>query len=125
MGSPCSSPPTTWDEAERCDRLAYLAYGNLLTRGTLAEDPRHPRSSPPGPSPARTCAPSPGPCTGQPGVEQVVAFGNALHVSGRDRTQLETAIAAVRDPRHEWRKIPAGLEDVFISLMDEAKDNYT
>src|SRR5271155_4305481 len=25
------------DEAERCHRLAYLAYGNLLTRGTLAE----------------------------------------------------------------------------------------
>src|SRR4051812_22350534 len=25
------------DEAERCDRLAYLAYGNLLTHGTLAE----------------------------------------------------------------------------------------
>jgi len=25
------------DEAERCDRLAYLAYGNLLTSGTPAE----------------------------------------------------------------------------------------
>ncbi len=25
------------DEAERCHRLAYLAYGNLLTRGTVAE----------------------------------------------------------------------------------------
>ncbi len=25
------------DEAERCHRLAYLAYGNLLTRGTLDE----------------------------------------------------------------------------------------
>src|SRR2546430_1303514 len=25
------------DEAERCHRLAYLAYGKLLTRGTLAE----------------------------------------------------------------------------------------
>ena len=25
------------DEAERCDRLAYLSYGNLLTSGTAAE----------------------------------------------------------------------------------------
>ncbi|MBV5340855.1 MAG: ABC transporter ATP-binding protein [Deltaproteobacteria bacterium] len=25
------------DEAERCDRLAYLSYGNLLTHGTAAE----------------------------------------------------------------------------------------
>ncbi len=25
------------DEAERCHRLAYIAYGNLLTRGTVDE----------------------------------------------------------------------------------------
>ncbi|MDB6165196.1 MAG: hypothetical protein JWQ83_336, partial [Lacunisphaera sp.] len=30
-----------------------------------------------------------------------------------------------RDSRHEWKKIRSGLEDVFISLMDAAKDNYT
>ena len=61
---------------------------------------------------------------GLPGVEQVVAFGNLLHVSGRDAAQLATAIAACRDPRHEWRQIRSGLEDVFISLMETAKDNF-
>jgi ABC-2 type transport system ATP-binding protein len=111
------------DEAERCHRLAYLAYGKLLARGTLAEVLAA--------SSLTTWAVS-GPglralaetLRGQPGVEQVVAFGNTLHVSGRDATLLAAAIAAVRDPRHEWVRITAGLEDVFISLMDTAQDNF-
>jgi ABC-2 type transport system ATP-binding protein len=57
-------------------------------------------------------------------VEQVVAFGTTLHISGRDATQLDAAIAAVRDAQHDWKKIRSGLEDVFISLMDDAKDNF-
>ncbi len=111
------------DEAERCHRLAYLAYGSLLTRGTLEEVLTTAKLSTwmvTGPD-LRTLADD---LRGRPGVEQVVAFGTTLHVSGRDATQLETAIAAVRDPRHEWKKIRSGLEDVFISLMDQAKDNF-
>ncbi len=111
------------DEAERCHRLAYLAYGKLLTRGTLNEvltSSRLTTWTVTGPE-LRALADT---LRGRPGVEQVVAFGNTLHVSGRDAAQLDATIAAVRDPRHEWQKIRAGLEDVFISLMDEAKDNY-
>ena len=111
------------DEAERCHRLAYLAYGNLLTHGTLKEvldGAPLTTWSVAGPD-LRTLA---GQLRGRPGVEQVVAFGNVLHVSGRDAAQLDATIAAVRDPRHEWQKIRAGLEDVFISLMDTAKDNF-
>ena len=37
---------------------------------------------------------------------------------------IERAAAAVRDDQHEWKKINAGLEDVFISLMETAKDNF-
>ena len=111
------------DEAERCHRLAYLAYGNLLTHGTLKEvldGAPLTTWSVAGPD-LRTLA---GQLRGRPGVEQVVAFGNVLHVSGRDAAQLDATIAVVRDPRHEWQKIRAGLEDVFISLMDTAKDNF-
>jgi ABC-2 type transport system ATP-binding protein len=54
-----------------------------------------------------------------------VAFGNTLHVSGRDAAKLEATIAAVRGPGHEWARVRSGLEDVFISLMDEAKDNFS
>ena len=111
------------DEAERCHRLAYIAYGNLLTHGTLPEV----LASTPlttwtvaGPELRELAAR----LRGQPGVEQVVAFGNLLHISGRDAARLDATIAAVRDPRHEWKRIRSGLEDVFISLMDTAKDNF-
>ncbi|HWA08695.1 MAG TPA: ABC transporter ATP-binding protein [Opitutaceae bacterium] len=112
------------DEAERCDRLAYLAYGNLLTRGTLDEVLAAAKLSTwtvTGPGLRELAAK----LRGREGVEQVVSFGNTLHVSGRDAAQLEAAIAAVRDPRHQWTRVRSGLEDVFISLMGEAKDNYS
>ena len=112
------------DEAERCHRLAYLAYGKLLTRGSLAEvlaTSRLTTWTVTGPE-LRTLAAT---LRGRPGIEQVVAFGTTLHVSGRDAAQLDATIATARDPRHEWQKIRAGLEDVFISLTEEAKDNYS
>jgi ABC-2 type transport system ATP-binding protein len=111
------------DEAERCHRLAYLAYGNLLARGTVEEVVAAATLttwSVAGPQLARVAEQ----LRGRDGVEQVVAFGTTLHVSGRDAQKLDAAIAAVRDERHEWKKIRAGLEDVFISLMETAKDNF-
>jgi len=111
------------DEAERCHRLAYIAYGNLLARGTVDEVVR---------GAALTTWEVTGPnlpalaerLRGQPGVEQVVAFGNTLHVSGRDPERLGTAMAPWQTDGWRWRPIEAGLEDVFISLMDTAKDNF-
>jgi ABC-2 type transport system ATP-binding protein len=111
------------DEAERCHRLAYIAYGKLLARGTLDEVLAGARLTTwvvTGPD-LRSLADA---LKGCEGVEQVVAFGTTLHVSGRDAAKLEAALTARRDPRHEWRKVPASLEDVFISLMDRAKDNF-
>lgn len=111
------------DEAERCHRLAYIAYGNLLARGTLAEvlaDAQLTTWSVSGPGLRELAAA----LKKIDGVEQVVAFGTTLHVSGRDPKKIVAAIAAVRDPLHEWRQINAGLEDVFISLMDTAEDNF-
>jgi ABC-2 type transport system ATP-binding protein len=111
------------DEAERCHRLAYLAYGNLLTRGTLHDVLASARLitwslSGPGLPTVATALRT------QPGVEQVVAFGNTLHVSGHDPARLEAALTAVRDPAHDCRLIKSSLEDVFISLMDRAEDNF-
>ena len=111
------------DEAERCHRLAYLAYGRLLTRGTLAEVLGKAKLTTwrvTGPDLLTLAAT----LRVQASIEQVVAFGNTLHVSGRDSARLNDIIATVRDPRHSWQLIPSGLEDVFISLMDEAKDNF-
>jgi ABC-2 type transport system ATP-binding protein len=112
------------DEAERCHRLAYLAYGEILARGTVGEVVAASGLatwSVSGPD-LRALA---GSLRGRDGVEQVVAFGNTLHVSGSDAARLEASIAAVRDPGHEWARIGPGLEDVFIRLMDRARDNFS
>jgi len=112
------------DEAERCHRLAYLAYGNLLARGTV-EDVIAGAGLVTwivtGPD-LRALAES---LRGRAGVEQVVAFGNTLHVSGHEVAKLEATIAALRDSRHGWTRTGASLEDFFIGLMDRARDNFS
>ncbi len=111
------------DEAERCHRLAYIAYGNLLAHGPVAEVVRAAGLSTwevSGPdlwSLAETLR-------RQPGVEQVVPFGSTLHVSGRDAAQLEAVAARWGEGAWTWQRIKPGLEDVFISLTETARDNW-
>jgi ABC-2 type transport system ATP-binding protein len=112
------------DEAERCHRIALLAYGNLLVKGTVAEvvgTANLSTWSVTGPGLGRLSDA----LRDQPGVEQVVPFGETLHVSGRDAKAIEAAIARLRGPGQEYARIPCGLEDVFIGLMDQAKDSYS
>jgi ABC-2 type transport system ATP-binding protein len=111
------------DEAERCHRLAYIAYGQLLTHGTVAEVIEHVGLNTwavAGPDLLGLAAQ----LRGKPGVQQAVAFGAGLHVSGEDAAALEAAIAPFRREPYQWRQIPSGLEDVFIHLMDASKDNF-
>lgn len=111
------------DEAERCHRVAYIAYGRLLTHGTVPDVIAQARLT--------TWAVS-GPNLHQlaeelrrhPSVRQAVAFGNRLHVSSDDAAALDTAIAPFRTPPYEWHRINSGLEEVFIHLMDRAPDNF-
>jgi ABC-2 type transport system ATP-binding protein len=112
------------DEAERCDRLAYLSYGNLLTRGTAAEviaGAQLTTWSVSGPD-LQTIARQ---LRGKPGVQQAVAFGTILHVSGTEAISLELAIAPFRTEQYTWKQINPGLEDVFIHLMGSSKDNFS
>ncbi len=111
------------DEAERCSRLAYISYGNLLTHGTVTEVIDHvglTTWSVHGPDLIQLA----GELRKKPGVEQAVAFGTMLHVSGDDAAKLDAAIAPYRTSAYQWEKIPSGLEDVFIHLMDKSKDNF-
>ena len=112
------------DEAERCHRLAYISYGNLLTHGTVADVIAHARLttwSVSGPDLLALAAQ----LRARPGVQQAVAFGTTLHVSGDDATALAAAITPFRAPPFEWREVKSGLEDVFIHLMGESKDNFS
>ncbi len=110
------------DEAERCHRLAYIAYGKLLTHGTVDEvvgNERLTTWSVSGQDLSRLTEQ----LRQHPGVEQTVAFGNMLHVSGADASTLEQAISPFRTNQYEWRQVESGLEDVFIHLMDKSKEN--
>jgi len=112
------------DEAERCNRVAYISYGNLLTHGTVAEVIAHVGLSTwsvQGPDLLHLAEQ----LRTKPGVEQAVVFGTALHVSGVDAAALEQAIAPFRNGPYQWEKIPSDLEDVFIHLMDKSKDNFS
>ncbi|MDD2829260.1 MAG: ABC transporter ATP-binding protein [Sulfuricurvum sp.] len=106
------------DEAERCHKLAYIAYGNLLAQGSaqsiiakqglstyeirgedlmsISKDLEH-----------------------HGAIEQSVIFGTTLHVSGLNPQSIETALKGLN-----FRAIPTSLEDVFIYLMKHTDDNF-
>jgi len=108
------------DEAERCQRLAYISKGKLLAAGTVDEVISRvglTTWSVRGPELARLAEQ----LRKTPGVQQAVAFGNSLHVSSNDAAALERAIAPFRHKPYNWRQIPCGLEDAFISLMEDSK----
>jgi ABC-2 type transport system ATP-binding protein len=112
------------DEASRCHKLAYIAYGKLLAQGTAAEVIAQQKLA------SWTIRGSnliqlQNALRGQPGVDQTVIFGDALHVSGRDSPALEHTISTVtKDKDLRAEKIDTGLEDVFIYMMSQSADNF-
>lgn len=110
------------DEAERCHRLAYIAYGDLLANGTVDE-----------------VISSSGLITWTvsgnelwelqatlkklPAIEQAVTFGTQLHISGKNEAQLLEEIKPfMSNEKHRWQRVSPSLEDVFISFMQHARE---
>ncbi len=108
------------DEAERCHELVYITDGDVLARGTqqqiidgsglavwtveggelaaLGDELR-----------------------ALPGAQSVAAFGNALHVAGRDAPLLEASLAPYRERgAQRWLRAEPNLEDVFINLQSRS-----
>jgi ABC-2 type transport system ATP-binding protein len=113
------------DEAERCHEIAYIAFGELLARGTapevVARSGLHTWIVS-----GRDLQPLADRLHAQAGIDMVAPFGTELHVSGRDEEALDKAIAAAKkaDGAHRWKRGEPSLEDVFILLMGQARDNY-
>jgi ABC-2 type transport system ATP-binding protein len=110
------------DEAERCNRLAYIAFGDLLAEGTAGDIIAHTRlitwivTGPRLFSLAEALKTL-------PGINQAAVFGNTLHVSGKDAALLAQTIAPFQsDSRYQWKLGHANLEDVFISLVAPEND---
>jgi ABC-2 type transport system ATP-binding protein len=112
------------DEAERCHELCYIAYGEVLARGTavqIIEQAGLQVWSVQGDDlTALTHS-----LRQAPGVLNVAAFGSALHVVGLDAAALEKAIQPWRSQAGlVWNRAQANLEDVFISLIAQTPDRY-
>ena len=110
------------DEAERCDRIVYLANGKVIVRGAVADVLEESslvtfRAEGEG---VRRLA---GALKGKPGVDHVAYFGSALHVSGTDRTLLEKSVNETSLHGAEWREVRTSLEDAFIALMARAGED--
>jgi ABC-2 type transport system ATP-binding protein len=109
------------DEAERCHEIAYIAYGVMLARGTMAEviaasGLRALQGE--GPGADRLAAA----IEARPGVAMAAPFGTSLHVCGPDLAALRGAVQPWSD-RIRFSETEPTLEDVFIHLMKQAPDN--
>lgn len=111
------------DEAERCTRLAYLAYGDLLVAGTVDE----------------VIAATQlitwnifGDVTTHllqeiktlPGVTQAALFGREIHVSGFDKVLIEQGLRNMQAQfAIQFILITTTLEDAFISLVQDTTNS--
>jgi ABC-2 type transport system ATP-binding protein len=115
------------DEAERCHEIAYIAYGELLARGTVEEviEASHLTTYTVSAESDEGLNRLSEELAAKPGVDMVAPFGTSLHVSGRDAAALERVIAPYRQRKDLiWKPSEPSLEDVFIDLMGKAKDNF-
>jgi ABC-2 type transport system ATP-binding protein len=115
------------DEAERCHEIAYIAFGQVLTRGTVHEviANSHLTTHTVSARNGENLAALANELKLRAGVDMVAPFGTSLHVSGRDGSALAAAIAPFRHRSGlDWELSAPSLEDVFIDLMGQAKDNF-
>ncbi|STX27848.1 ABC transporter ATP-binding protein [Legionella beliardensis] len=109
------------DEAERCTRLAYLAYGELLITGTVDDV-------------ITSTALFTWEITGHvttallqktkqlQGVMQAALFGNLIHISGYDKQIIEASLRELAQTEAiQWQPIQSTLEDAFISLVKKTQ----
>lgn len=109
------------DEAERCTRLAYLAYGDLLLTGTVDEVIA---------STHLHTWEIHGEITTHllqkvkkiEGVTQAALFGRQIHVCGFQTKKIERGLQALTTQYAiQWHKITPTLEDAFISLVNKSQ----
>ena len=107
------------DEAERCTRLAYLAYSKLIVTGTVNDviEATH-----------LNTWEIRGHVTTElfqkvkaiPGILQSAFFGRHIHVCGEDKSLIEAGLLDLSKQYHfEWQVISPTLEDAFIALVNQ------
>lgn len=104
------------DEIEHCHRIAYINLGDLMICGTLKEIIEQTKlmvwsvTGPNLPLLAKQLE-------NKPGIEQLIAFYDHLHIIGREADALQAAIKPFQTSKHyHWEIVPTTLEDVVIWL---------
>ena len=109
------------DEAERCTRLAYLAYGELMVTGTVDEviaatdlhtwEIRGAVTTHLLQQVKKIDA-----------VTQAALFGRQIHVCGINTVQIEQGLLALSQQNAiQWKAIDPTLEDAFINLVKKSQ----
>ena len=110
------------DEAERCHRIVYIAYGTIVARGTVADVIAASQLATwvvRGEGAVRLIPD----LRRLPGVEQVAPFGTDVHVVGRDEALIARELAGfAATHRLEAGSGETSLEDVFIRTMAAAQE---
>jgi ABC-2 type transport system ATP-binding protein len=104
------------DEAERCTRLAYLAYGDLLLTGTVGDVIK---------ATGLNTWEIKGHITTRllqevkalSGVTQAALFGRHIHACGYEIQKIEAGLNAMQ---LDWQRIEPTLEDAFISMVKKS-----
>ena len=104
------------DEAERCNRIVYLASGRIVVQGG-ADEVSHASGLITYEATGADVDAAARSLRRMPGVEAAAVFGRALHVAGTDRTALESAIRHRDYGALSWHEVEPRLEDVFIHML--------
>lgn len=104
------------DEAERCHKIAYISYGDLLIKGTVPDV-----IAASGLTTWLATGDNLNGLTkeleGLPGVEQIAPFGRTLHISGGNAKLLAKTLAPFqKKSKFIWEKGTPNLEDVFVQM---------
>jgi ABC-2 type transport system ATP-binding protein len=110
------------DEAERCNRVAYIYLGDLLTIGTPDELKKLPDITPPGAKRLEIIGPNTSAVLEalrtHPGVREATIFGQAIHaLVDDDRTVQDLGLDGMSVQDTE-----PSLEDVFVTLSRRAAE---
>jgi drug efflux transport system permease protein/drug efflux transport system ATP-binding protein len=108
------------DEAQRCNRIAYLYEGRLLVQGSPEELEAHPAVTPPGTRRLELRLARPAAALTRvralPGVRDATLAGDAIRLLCDGRFDEPALRAALAPETLELRAGSADLEDVFVAL---------
>ncbi len=111
------------DEAERCHEIIYIAYGNIMARGTVAQVIAETKLK------TFEISGADVPLLRQKfehnsDIATMALFGENLHICGTNPTKLQKLIEAQKTlAQFQSKEIETSLEDAFIYYLNKAKEN--